>query len=54
MLGPSLCISYPSQNYIITRNSNGMLLPFPRVEALRMNFKYQFVKVWLEASEYIK
>ena len=53
MLRPSLCISYPSHNYL-TRNSNEMLLPFPRVEAIRMNFKYQFVKVWLEVPEYIK
>ena len=53
MLRPCLCISYPSHKYLARRN-NEMLLPFPRVEAIRMNFKYQFVKVWLEVPEYIK
>ena len=31
-----------------------MLSPFPRVEAIRMNFEYQFVKVRLEVSEFVK
>ena len=53
MLRTSLCISYPSYNYL-TMNSNEMLLPFPRVEAISMNFKYQFVKVWLKVPDYIK
>ena len=53
MLRPSLCISYPIHNYL-TRNINEILLPFLRVEAIRMNFKYEFVKVWLEVPEYIK
>ena len=53
MLRQSLCISHPSQNYL-TRNSNEMILPFPRVEKFRMNFKYQVVNVWLEVSEQIK
>ena len=53
MLRQSLCISYPSHNYL-TRNSHEMLLPFPRVEEIRMNFKHQFVKIRLEVPEYIK
>ena len=53
MLAPSLCISYPSLN-CLTRSSNVMLLPFRRVEAIRMKFKYQFVKAWLEVPKYIK
>ena len=53
MLRKSLCISYPSHNYL-TRNSNETLLPFLRDETIRMNFKYNFVKVWLEVPEYIK
>ena len=52
-LRASLCISYPSHNYV-TRNNNEMFLLFPRVEAIRMNFKYQYVKVWLEMPEFIK
>ena len=53
MLRPSHCISHPSHHYL-TKNSNEMLLTFPRVEAIRLNFEYQFVKVWLEEPEYIK
>ena len=49
----SLYMSYPSHDYH-TRNNNDMLLPSPRVEAIRMNFFYQFVKVWLGIPEYIK
>ena len=47
-----LHVYYLNQNSL-TRNSNEMLLPIPRFEALRMNFKYQFVKVWLEVPEYL-
>ena len=52
-LKSSLYMSYPSHNYH-TRNSNDMLLPYLRVEATRMNFCYQFVKVWLGVPDYIK
>ena len=31
-----------------------MLLPNPRVEAFRMNFRYQFVKVWRGVPGYVK
>ena len=48
-----LYVSYPSHNYH-TRNNNDMLLPYPRVEAIRMNFRYQFVKVWRGNPEYVK
>ena len=43
VLRPYLCISYPRHNYL-TRNNNKILLPIPRVEAIQMNFKHQFVK----------
>ena len=52
-LRSSLDMSYPSHNYH-TRNNTDMLLPYPRVEAIRMNFRYQFVKVWRRIPEYIK
>ena len=52
-LRQSLSISYSSHNYLV-RISNEMLLPFHRVEAIRMNLKYQLIKVWLEVREFIK
>ena len=53
MLGPFIFISNPRHNYL-TRNNIEMLVPFPRVETIRMKFKYQFVKVWLEVPEFVK
>ena len=50
---PSLYMSHPSRNYH-TRNNNDLLLPYPRVEAIQINFRYQFVKVCFRVPEYIK
>ena len=52
-LKPSFCIYFPRHTYLV-RNSIEMLFQFPRVEPLRMSFKYEFVKVWLESPEFIK
>ena len=52
-LRSSLYMSCPSHNYH-TWNNNDLLLPYPRVETIRMNFRYQMGKVWLRISEYIK
>ena len=52
-LRSTLCKAYARNNYL-TRNSNEMLLPFPRVEANRTDFKYQIAKVWLEMPGFIK
>ena len=30
------------------RISNSIFLPFPKVEAIRINFKYLFIKIWIE------
>ena len=49
----SLCISYPSHSYE-TRSRNRLDTPFPRVESIRMNYKYQFCNVWNEVPEDIK
>ena len=49
----SWSVEVENYNYL-TRNSNEMLLPFPRVGIIWMNFKYKFVIVWLEVLEYIK
>ena len=46
-LRPSLCISYRNHNYL-TRNSNEMLLPFPRVEAIRMDLNLKSSKFGLD------
>ena len=47
------CLFHHSYNFVM-RNSNEMLLLFPRVGAILMNFKHKFVKVRLEAPEFIK
>ena len=48
-----LSITYPSHNHN-TRNANSLILPFPRVEVVRMSYLYQFNKVWNEIPEVIK
>ena len=40
-------IAYP-QHYHNTRNRNLIVTPFPRVDAIRFNFQYQFISVWNE------
>ena len=52
-LRSTLDVSYPNHEYS-TRGRNDLILPFPRIEAVRMNFKYQFIKVWSELPENIK
>ena len=52
-LRSSVYMLYPSHNNH-TRNNTDMLLPYPKVEAIRINFRYQFVKVWRRIPEYIK
>ena len=29
-----------------TRSRSNLVLPFPRVEAVRVGYQYQFIKVW--------
>ena len=48
-----LDISYPNHEFS-TRSRNDLILPFPRIEAVKMNFKYQFMKVWSELPANIK
>ena len=52
-LRSSFYVSYPSHN-CHAGNRNDILLPYPRVEAIRTNFRYQIVKIWLGVPEYIK
>ena len=54
---PSLlnCIAphVPDHSYE-TRFSDRFVLPFPTVENVRMNFKYQFINVWNDIPNNIK
>ena len=49
----ALDLHFPDHDYS-TRGSNTLVVPFPRVESIRINFKYQFVKVWNDVPENIK
>ena len=46
-------ITYPQHRYE-TRNSNQLVTPFPRVDAIRYNFQYQFIRIWNEIPENIR
>lgn len=48
-----LPLNIPNQTHN-TRNCNKFELPFPRVENIRINFKYQFLNVWNCVPEVIK
>ena len=41
----NLCYPVPTYN---TRNFNDIQIPFPRVDASKINFKYQISKIWNE------
>ena len=49
----SLDINTASHMYS-TRHRDDLILPFPRVETLRINFKYQYVSIWNSVPENIK
>ena len=53
LLEQSLNISYADHSYL-TRNRNSIVLPFPRVEAVRESYRYQFLQVWNELPNEIK
>ena len=46
-------MSYPRHSYH-TSNINDIVLPYLRVEAIWINFGYQFIMVLLEIPELIK
>ena len=52
-LQASLDLNITSHSYD-TRHSDDFVLPFPRVNALRINFKYQYVKIWNDIPDDIK
>ena len=52
-LGISLNMNYPGHSYN-TSSAQNIVLPFPRIETIRMNFIYQFINVWNCLPEFIK
>ena len=44
-LDRSLNLNYPNHQYE-TRQSDALITPFPRIECIRMNYKYQFCSIW--------
>ena len=49
----NLNLTYPDHGYA-TRNRDPVITPFPRIEAIRMNFKYQFANIWNQVPDEIK
>ena len=49
----NLNLNFPENNYN-TRNGNNPRTPFPRVNAVRMNYNFQFVETWNMIPEHIK
>ena len=49
----NLELLYPEHSHN-TRTSSNLILPFPRVEVIRMNFRYQFVNVWNSVPAHFK
>ena len=49
----NLVLTYPEHDYG-TRSCNMLIPPFPRVEAIRTNFQYQFIDVWNKIPNDIK
>ena len=37
-----------------TRTADNLVLPFPRVETIRINFQYQFINIWNSTPSAIK
>ena len=46
-------IVYPNHTYG-TRNIDKLILPLPRINSVRINFEYQFLKLWNEVPNYMK
>ena len=50
----SLNLALPDHGYETRTASTSLVLPFPRVEAVRMNYTYQFINVWNGISTSIR
>ena len=44
----------PTDHGYFTRGANFIRVPFPRVDATKVNFKYNFVKVWNDLPANLK
>ena len=53
MMGNYIELNHYSHSYE-TRNRNHLILPFPRVNAIKINFTYQLINVWNDVPEAIK
>ena len=49
----NLDLQTPEHDHL-TRNRNKFLLPFPRIDSVRINFKYQITRIWNELPEVLK
>ena len=45
VVASSIECNFPEHNYA-TRNRDRMIVPFPRIGAIKMNFKFTFVSIW--------
>ena len=52
-LQSNLALRYPQHGYG-TRNRNDPIIPFPRVNCVKINYKYQSVKIWNEIPVFIR
>ena len=53
LLREHLALEFPQHEHY-TRSITEPRLPLPRVEVVRMNFRYQFIKVWNDLPDIIK
>ena len=49
----NLDLRYPQHDYG-TRNRNNPIVPFPRVDCIKINFQYQCTKIWSELPPAIR
>ena len=49
----NLDLKYPQHNYG-TRNRNDPIVPFPRVDCIKINFQYQTIKIWNDLPPVIR
>ena len=52
-LDNNIDINYRHHDYN-TRNRNLLVTPFPRVDAVKYNFQFQFVDIWNQVPDVIK
>ena len=54
-LKEQLCLQYTEHGHATrSRQREYLVVPFPRVEAIRINFGYQFVNIWNSIPSHLK